>query len=144
MLLCPGLGDLKTKPEQRMRLSKWSAPQPCSSGFLKTGSSSAYGRISRVLQVMRSTPRRPRWRSRLQLLRAVGTGKPLLLAAWVQHRHSKLRSSLSWPWSCRIERIMLIDQWTGDLVAPLSVTVGERAENMCLRKKKGREETGCR
>ena len=31
---------------------------------------------------------------------------------------------------------MLTDQWTGDLVAPLSVTVGERAENMCLRKKK--------
>ena len=61
----------------------------------------------------------------------------------VQHRHSKLCSSLSWPWSCRIERIMLTDQWTGDLVAPLSVTVGERAENMCLRKK-GREETGGR
>jgi len=73
----------------------------------------------------------------------MGTGKPPLPAAWVQHRHSKLRSSLSWPWSCRIERIMLTDQWTGDLVAPLSVTVGERAENMCLRKK-GREETGGR
>ena len=31
---------------------------------------------------------------------------------------------------------MLTDQWTGDLVAPLSVTAGERAENMCMRKKK--------
>ena len=30
---------------------------------------------------------------------------------------------------------MLTDQWTGDLVAPLSVTVCERAENMCLKKK---------
>ena len=30
---------------------------------------------------------------------------------------------------------MLTDQWTKDLVAPLSVTVGERAENLCLRKK---------
>ncbi|KAG2629611.1 hypothetical protein PVAP13_3KG462400 [Panicum virgatum] len=38
------------------------------------------------------------------------------------------------------ERIMLTDQWTGDLVAPLLVTVGERAENMCLRKKRKRRD----
>jgi len=45
--------------------------------------------------------------------------------------------------SCRIQKITLPNQWTRDLVAPLSVTVGERAENMRLRKK-GREETGGR
>ena len=41
--------------------------------------------------------------------------------------------------SCRIQRITLPNQWTRDLVAPLSVTVGEREGNMCLRKKKEEE-----